>query len=161
MVEEHREQAASFEKWYADMTAAPAKDEIQQRHLGLPPHLLSTSLLTWHGIEEVAEALQLAPGDLLVDLACGRGGYGLELASRTRARLLGIDFAPSALEAARTMRKRAASTRTTGWAIWLPPASPTESQPRSWSSMRSSSPQIRRPRIKRLPGFCALVVGSC
>ena len=60
------------------MTAAPAKDAIQQRHLGLPPQLLSTSLLTWHGIEEIAEALQLAPGDLLVDLACGRGGYGLD-----------------------------------------------------------------------------------
>jgi SAM-dependent methyltransferase len=103
VIEEHGELAAYFEKWYADMTGARVKDEIQQRHLGLPPELLSTSLLTWQGIAEVAESLELAPGELLVDLACGRGGYGLELASRAQARVLGIDFAPSALEAARAL----------------------------------------------------------
>jgi hypothetical protein len=31
------------------MTGSPVKDEIQQRHLGLPPHLLSTSQLSWEG----------------------------------------------------------------------------------------------------------------
>ncbi len=103
MVEEHGELAAYFEKWYVDMTGASVQDEIQQRHLGLPPELLSTSLLTWHGIAEVAEALELARGELLVDLACGRGGYGLELASRAQARVLGVDFAPSALETARVL----------------------------------------------------------
>ena len=101
MVEEHAEWAAYFERWYADMARSPVKDEIQQRHLGLPPELLSTSLLTWRGIADVTEALALRPGGLLVDLACGRGGYGLEIASRARARVLGIDFAPSALEVAR------------------------------------------------------------
>src|SRR4051794_8408538 len=101
MVEEHAELAAYFDRWYADMAAASIKDEVQQRHLGLPPALLSTSLLTWEGIAEVAEAIDLDPGELLVDLACGRGGYGLELAARAQARVLGIDFAPAALEAAR------------------------------------------------------------
>jgi SAM-dependent methyltransferase len=101
MVEEHAELAAYFDRWYADMAGASIKDEIQQRHLGLPPELLSTSLLSWKGIAEVAEALLLEPGELLVDLACGRGGYGLELASRTQAHVVGIDFAPSALETAR------------------------------------------------------------
>lgn len=103
MVEEHQEQAAYFEKWYADMTGESVKDEIEQRHLGLPPNLLSTSLLTWDGVAEVAAALNLARGELLVDLACGRGGYGLELAARGQARVLGIDFAPSALETARAL----------------------------------------------------------
>lgn len=101
MVTEHRELAAYFDGWYADMADARVKDEIQQRHLGLPPELLSTSLLTWQGIDEVVEALALTPGSLLVDLACGRGGYGLEVASRSQATLVGIDFAPSALEVAR------------------------------------------------------------
>lgn len=101
MISEHEEMAAYFDKWYADMAGARVKDQIQQRHLGLPPELLSTSLLTWQGIAEVAEVLALAPGELLVDLACGRGGYGLELASRAQANLVGIDFAPSALEVAR------------------------------------------------------------
>jgi SAM-dependent methyltransferase len=101
MVSEHEELAAYFDRWYADMAGPSVKDEIQQRHLGLPPELLSTSLLTWAAVAEVADGLALHPGELLVDLACGRGGYGLELASRSRARVLGIDFAPSALEAAR------------------------------------------------------------
>jgi hypothetical protein len=46
--------AEYFDGWYADMTGTPVKDEIQQRHLGLPPHLLSTSLLGWDGIAEAA-----------------------------------------------------------------------------------------------------------
>jgi hypothetical protein len=37
--------AEYLDHWYADMTVSPAKDKIQQRHLGLPPRLLSTSAL--------------------------------------------------------------------------------------------------------------------
>jgi len=88
--------ARYFDGWYADMTGSPVKDRIKQRHLGLPPHLLSTSLLGWDGIAEAAAALRLSPGSTLVDLACGRGGYGLEIAARARARLVGIDFSAEA-----------------------------------------------------------------
>lgn len=35
--------AEYFDGWYADKIASPAVDEIHQRHLGLPPRLLSTS----------------------------------------------------------------------------------------------------------------------
>jgi SAM-dependent methyltransferase len=93
--------AEYFDGWYADMIDSPVKDEIQQRHLGLPPYLLSTSLLTWDGIAEVTAALRLSPGGTLVDLACGRGGYGLEIAARTGARLVGIDFSAEAVRQAR------------------------------------------------------------
>jgi SAM-dependent methyltransferase len=92
--------AEYFDGWYADMITSPVKDEIQQRHLGLPPHLLSTSLLGWEGIAEAVAALRLSPGDTLVDLACGRGGYGLEIAGRTGARLVGIDFSAEAVRQA-------------------------------------------------------------
>jgi hypothetical protein len=78
--------AEYFDGWYADMTGSPVKDEIQQRHLGLPPRLLSTSLLGWDGIAEAVAGLRLFPGGMLVDLACGRGGYGLEIAARTGTR---------------------------------------------------------------------------
>ena len=98
--------AAVFDAWYAAMTDAPVKDEIVQRHLGLPPTLLSTSTLSWQGIDDVATELSLKPTDLLVDLACGRGGYGLELASRVGARLIGIDIAPTAVESARALAAR-------------------------------------------------------
>ena len=84
--------AQYFDGWYADMAASSVKDEIHQRHLGLPPGLLSNSLLTWPGIAEVTEALRLSPGATLADLACGRGGYGLEIAGRTNARLTGVEL---------------------------------------------------------------------
>jgi 2-polyprenyl-3-methyl-5-hydroxy-6-metoxy-1,4-benzoquinol methylase len=93
--------AEYFDGWYADMTDAPVKDDIQQRHLGLPPRLLSTSLLSWDGIAEATAALRLSPGRRLVDLACGRGGYGLEIAARTGVRLVGIDFSAEAVRQAR------------------------------------------------------------
>ena len=71
-----------------------------QRHLGLPAELLSTSLLSWDGLGEVVDALRLSPGHTLLDLACGRGGYGLEIAARTGARLLGVDFSAEAVRQA-------------------------------------------------------------
>jgi SAM-dependent methyltransferase len=87
------------------MAGSAAKDEIMRRHLGLPPSLLSTSLLGWEGIDEVTEALRLSPGDILLDLACGRGGYGLEIAARTGARLVGVDFSAEAVRQARGLAR--------------------------------------------------------
>ena len=97
--------ADSFNEWYTDMEYAPRKDEIAQRHLGLPPYLLSTSLLPWEGIAEVTEALQLSVRDVLLDLACGRGGYGLEVAARTGASLVGVDFSEVAVRMAAEQAK--------------------------------------------------------
>jgi SAM-dependent methyltransferase len=98
--------AEYFDGWYADMTGSPVKDKIQQRHLGLPPHLLSTSLLGWDGIAEAIAELRLFPGATLVDLACGRGGYGLEIAACTEARLTGVDFSAEAVRQAREHARR-------------------------------------------------------
>jgi SAM-dependent methyltransferase len=102
--------AEYFDGWYADMTGSPVKDEIHQRHLGLPPRLLSNSLLGWDGIAEVTAALRLpgmgTAGGTLVDLACGRGGYGLEVAARTGARLMGVDFSAEAVSQAREHARR-------------------------------------------------------
>ena len=102
--------AQYFDGWYADMAASSVKDEIHQRHLGLPPRLLSNSLLTWQGIAEVTEALRLSPGATLVDLACGRGGYGLEVAGRTGARLVGVDFSAEAIHQARQQARQLGRT---------------------------------------------------
>src|SRR5215470_956890 len=99
-----------FDGWYADMITSPVKDEIQQRHLGLPPRLLSTSLLGWEGIAEAVAALRLSAAGTLVDLACGRGGYGLEIAGRTGARLIGVDFSAEAVrQAGEQARRRGAA----------------------------------------------------
>ena len=65
-------QVRHFDNWYGAMAGSPRRDEIVQRHLGLPPSLLSGSLLPWDGIAEVVELLRLEVPATLVDLACGR-----------------------------------------------------------------------------------------
>lgn len=89
--------AAGFDTWHANVADSPACARIVQQALGLPSHIVSNSLLTGAGLAEVTAALRLAPGQLLVDLACGRGGYGREVARRTGARLVGLDFSAVAV----------------------------------------------------------------
>lgn len=92
--------AAYFDQWYADLSRTPSVDEIKHRHLRLPEGMLSTSLLGGPGIAEVMDALHLRPGGTVLDLACGRGGYGLEVARATGARLIGVDFSAEAVRQA-------------------------------------------------------------
>jgi SAM-dependent methyltransferase len=94
--------ARFFDQWYAEMGRSALRDQIVRRALALPPEMDASGVLPWAGVTEVAAALNLAPGQLLVDLGCGRGGYGLEIARRTGARLLGLDFSPVAVTAAAT-----------------------------------------------------------
>jgi len=98
--------AQYFDGWYADMAASSVKDEIHQRQLGLPRGLLSNRSLTWQGIGEVTGALHLSRGTTLLDLACGRGCYGLEIAGRTDARLVGVDFSAEAIHQARQQARQ-------------------------------------------------------
>jgi SAM-dependent methyltransferase len=100
MDEPPRRDAAYFDEWYADMGASAARDAIVARTLGLPADLQSTSLLSWQGIAEVTDALRLKGGDLLLDIACGRGGYGIEIAKRTSTQLVGLDFSAVAINQA-------------------------------------------------------------
>lgn len=93
--------AEDFDRWYADRAASPLADELVRRVLALPPGLESTSLLSGAGLDEVVTALGVGEGHVLLDLACGRGGYGLEIARRTGCRLVGVDFSSVAIEQAR------------------------------------------------------------
>jgi SAM-dependent methyltransferase len=98
--------AADFDSWYADRVESPVADELVRRVLDLPPDLQSTSLLGGAGLDEVVTALDPRDGQVLLDLACGRGGYGLEIARRTGVRVVGVDFSAVAIEQAR-LRARA------------------------------------------------------
>ncbi|MFJ7216360.1 SAM-dependent methyltransferase [Amycolatopsis sp. NPDC098790] len=89
---------AEFDRWYADRVESPVADELVRRVLGLPPDLQSTSLLTGAGLDQVVAALGLRAGQVLLDLACGRGGYGLEIARRTGCRVVGLDFSRVAID---------------------------------------------------------------
>jgi SAM-dependent methyltransferase len=107
--------AGFFDQWYAEMGRSGLRDQIVRRALGLPSDMDSSGLLPWAAVTEVAAALNLAPGQLLVDLGCGRGGYSLEIARQTGARLLGVDFSPVAVAAAAS---RAASAGIAGSAAF-------------------------------------------
>jgi ubiquinone/menaquinone biosynthesis C-methylase UbiE len=58
----------------------------------LPEEINPFSFITLFGLEDIVAWLDMSPGSLLVDLACGRGGPGLWLARRTGAELVGVDF---------------------------------------------------------------------
>jgi SAM-dependent methyltransferase len=91
--------AEYFDGWYADKSAAPQVAEIMNRHLGLPPDALA-GVVPAVAIDEMAGELRLRPGDVLLDLACGRAWYGLEIAARAGARLIGVDFSAEAVRQA-------------------------------------------------------------
>jgi SAM-dependent methyltransferase len=89
-----------WDDWHTEIAGSPACGLLVRSELGLPPAFNSNSLLPWTGIADIAAALRLAPGSLVIDLACGRGGYGLEIIRRTAARLVGLDLSPVAVRAA-------------------------------------------------------------
>lgn len=91
---------AGFDAWYADMARSDVKDQIVRRRLDLPPEVPATGLLDRAALGEVTAALRLRPGETLLDLGCGRGGYGLEIARRTGADLIGVDFSAEAVRQA-------------------------------------------------------------
>src|ERR1700759_5646860 len=89
-----------FDGWYADQAAAPAVAEIMNRHTGFPPGTRA-GVVPAEAVPELAEELRLRPGCTLLDLACGRGAYGLLVARQTGTPLIGVDFSAQALTEAR------------------------------------------------------------
>ena len=88
--------AGYFDGWYADQAATPAVAEIMNRHMSFPPDTRAGAVAA-EAIPELAEELQLRPGNTLLDLACGRGAYGLLIAQKTGTSLIGVDFSAQAL----------------------------------------------------------------
>lgn len=89
-----------WDAWHSAIAGSHAARQMVTSLLDLPLELDCNSLLPWDGIAEVTDALRLAPGQVLADLGCGRGGYSLEITRRTRARLVGLDLSPVAVTAA-------------------------------------------------------------
>jgi SAM-dependent methyltransferase len=91
--------AEYFDGWYAAKAATPRVAEIMNRNLGLPPDA-QAGIVPAVAIDEIGRELRLKPGDVLLDLACGRAWYGLEVTARTGARLIGVDFSDEAVRQA-------------------------------------------------------------
>jgi SAM-dependent methyltransferase len=97
--------AEYFDGWYADQAATPAVAEIMNRHAGFPPGTRA-GVVPAEAIPELAEELRLELGSTLLDLACGRGAYGLLVAKQSGAILIGVDFSAQALTEAREQAAR-------------------------------------------------------
>lgn len=74
-----------YRRWRASRSHAALLGE------DMPAEIASFSFVPLDGLGEVAALLGLRPGQVLVDLGCGRGGPGLWLAQHSRAALIGID----------------------------------------------------------------------
>ena len=97
--------AEYFDGWYADQAAMPTVAEIMNRHMGFPPGTRA-GVVPAEAIPELAAELRLRPGSTLLDLACGRGAYGLLVAKRAGTLLIGVDFSAQALAEAREQAAR-------------------------------------------------------
>jgi cyclopropane fatty-acyl-phospholipid synthase-like methyltransferase len=97
--------AEHFNGWYADQAATQVVAEIINRHMGFPPDTRAGTVPA-EAIPELAEELRLRPGTTLLDLACGRGAYGLLIAQKAGTSLLGVDFSAQALTEAREQAAR-------------------------------------------------------
>ena len=88
--------AEYFDGWYANKAATTTVAQIMNRHMGFPPGTRA-GVVTAEAIPELAGELRLTPGSTLLDLACGRGAYGLLIAQKSGASLIGVDFSAQAL----------------------------------------------------------------
>ena len=91
-----------FESTYAS-AASPIDERIWREVFGdeYPEGVDPYSFVSRSELARFAEEVRVGPGDVLVDLGCGRGGAGLWVAAATGADLIGIDIAEAALDAAR------------------------------------------------------------
>ena len=95
--------AEEFDQDLADTALPGLLHELNQAALGdqAVPGLLTYSFVTRWDLDQAIAALNLGPGRLLLDLACGQGGPGLWLAEQTGCDLVGVDFSEVGLRVAR------------------------------------------------------------
>jgi ubiquinone/menaquinone biosynthesis C-methylase UbiE len=91
--------AAYFDGWYANQAATSAVADIMNRSMGFPADIRA-GVVPAEAIGEIAWQLRLNPGGTLVDLACGRGAYGLLIARDAGAKVVGVDFSAQAVREA-------------------------------------------------------------
>ncbi len=95
--------ASGYDSFYAAWGASPTLRRIWRKHVtgpDYPEEFAHISFLPLARLRALAEGLDLAPGQLLVDLACGAGGPGLWVAKESGARLVGRDLSPVAVQRA-------------------------------------------------------------
>jgi ubiquinone/menaquinone biosynthesis C-methylase UbiE len=97
-----RDWKAVFEQTYAGAPSAVA-ERVWRAVFGdeYPSGVDPFSYVSRTELVRIAAETRVGAGDVLADLGCGRGGPGLWVAAETGTRLIGVDIAEHALEAAR------------------------------------------------------------
>jgi ubiquinone/menaquinone biosynthesis C-methylase UbiE len=94
--------AARYDEGFADNARSQGMRRVWEVvDPDLPAEVEPFSFVSADLLARVATELRLGTGQVLVDLACGRGGPGMHLARTIGASLIGIDFSRVAIEHAR------------------------------------------------------------
>lgn len=93
-----------FDRWYADIARSPARQAFFTTYLGVPPEVGPSNMVPRAGLDRIVDELALEPDDVLVDLACGRGGPGMYVARAAGAQVVGVDFSAEAVRQATERR---------------------------------------------------------
>jgi ubiquinone/menaquinone biosynthesis C-methylase UbiE len=101
-VDVERDWRAAFEQTYSGSPSRVA-ERVWRRVFGdeYPVGIDPFSLISRSELERFAVELHVGETGTIADLGCGRGGPGLWVAMATGARLIGVDIAAKAVEAAR------------------------------------------------------------
>jgi SAM-dependent methyltransferase len=92
--------AADFDRAFSAAASPGIRRVWQSAQPDLPSQIEPHSFVSAGLLRHVAQALDLAPGQTLVDLGCGRGGPGLWLAREAGVWLVGVDFSPVGVDQA-------------------------------------------------------------
>jgi SAM-dependent methyltransferase len=94
--------AEDFDTLFAAIPRSPTLRRIWHDAYGLdyPEEADPFGFVTLTDLRRMAAELAVGPGQVMVDLACGRGGPGLWVARKTGASLVGIDFSEVGIEQA-------------------------------------------------------------
>jgi len=94
--------AEDFDTLFAAIPRSPTLQRIWHDAYGLdyPEEADPCSFVTLTDLRRIAAELGVGPGQVMVDLACGRGGPGLWVARETGASLVGVDFSEVGIEQA-------------------------------------------------------------
>jgi SAM-dependent methyltransferase len=103
MVQEKTAIEAGYDAVYEAMPRSPTLRRMWRELASgtdFPEDFYHISFITLDQHQRMQEELRLAPGALLVDIACGMGGPALLAAKNTGARLIGIDISRVAVNLA-------------------------------------------------------------
>src|SRR2546423_4635833 len=112
--------AQGYDAVYRAVPGSPTLWQIWEDHAvggDYPKEFSHISFTTLGDLGDIADALRLADGDTLVDLACGMGGPSQWIATQHPIRVAGVDVSSVAIEQARARATRNGLTDLTEYSV--------------------------------------------